>query len=145
MVESIRFVRVMPDMANKVCNKKDPLVERRVYMRSESDPKISTGILENEDCRATRGRGPRKRRRSARAAGRGPHVIKNGPLMRQKMSACEVKAERMVGARSASICMDHNIKGPLGVIMNAESHEFDPSAYTMNRLGPQHVMVEKST
>ena len=38
----------MIDMVNKVCNKKDPLVERRVYMRSESDPKISTEILENE-------------------------------------------------------------------------------------------------
>ena len=38
----------MIDMVNKVCDKKDPLVERRVYMRSESDPKISTEILENE-------------------------------------------------------------------------------------------------
>ncbi len=74
-------------------------------MRSESDPKISTGILENENGRGTRGSGPRKRRRSARAAGRGPRVIKNGPLMRQKMSACGMKglqAERMVRARSAS-------------------------------------------
>ena len=44
MVESTRFVRVVIDMVNKVCNKKDPLVERRVFMRSESDPKISTGI-----------------------------------------------------------------------------------------------------
>ena len=35
MVESTRFVRVMTNMANKVCNKKNPLVERRVYMRSE--------------------------------------------------------------------------------------------------------------
>ena len=49
MVESTRFVRVMIDMVNKVwvCNKTDPLVERRVYMRSESDPKIFNGILEN--------------------------------------------------------------------------------------------------
>src|SRR5208282_2287256 len=39
--------------------------------------------------------------------------------------------------------MDHNIKGPLGVMMNDESHEFDPSSYIMNRLGPQLVMVEK--
>ena len=78
----------MIDMVNKVCNKKDPLVERRVYMRSESDPKVSTGILEKENGRGTRGSGPRKRRRSVRAEGRGPRVIKNGPLMRQKMSAC---------------------------------------------------------
>ena len=70
MVELTRFVRVMIDMANKVCNKKDPLVERRVYMRSESFPKISTGILDNENGRGTRGSGPRKRRtRKVRARG----------------------------------------------------------------------------
>ena len=74
--ESTRFARVMIAMVNKVCNIKDPLVERRVYMRSESDPKISTGILEIENGRGTRGSDPRKRRRSARAAGRGPRVIK---------------------------------------------------------------------
>jgi hypothetical protein len=66
MVESTRFVRVMTDMTNKGCNKKDTLVERRVCMRSESDPKISTGILENENGRGTRASGPRKRRGSAR-------------------------------------------------------------------------------
>ena len=38
----------MIDMVKQVCNKKDPLVERRIYMQSESDPKISTEILENE-------------------------------------------------------------------------------------------------
>src|SRR5271157_5451462 len=35
-------------------------------MRSKSDPKISTGILENENGPGTIGSGPRKRRRSAR-------------------------------------------------------------------------------
>ena len=85
-------------------------------MRSESDPKISTGILKNEDGRATRRSGPRKRRRSARAAGRGPRVIQNDPLMRQKVSAYGMKAERMVRARSAS---EH--KRTTRVIMNDES------------------------
>ena len=73
---------VLIDMVNKICKKKDPLVERRVYMRSECDPKVSAGILENENGRGTRGSGPRKQIRSARAAGRGPRVIKNGPLKR---------------------------------------------------------------
>ena len=78
MVELTRFVRVMIDMANKVCNKKDPLVERRVYMRSESFPKISTGILDNENGRVREGvvRANEERGKSARAAGRGPRVTK---------------------------------------------------------------------
>ena len=38
-------LRVMIDMMS--ATKKIRFVERRVYMRSESDPKISTGILEN--------------------------------------------------------------------------------------------------
>ena len=59
-------------MGNKVCNKKDPLVERRVYMRSESDPKISTEILENEMLGVREGvgraneEGPRARRAEVR-------------------------------------------------------------------------------
>ena len=39
-------LRVKIDMVRKVC-KQDPLVERRVYTRSESDPKISAGIFKN--------------------------------------------------------------------------------------------------
>jgi hypothetical protein len=53
--ESTRFARVMLDMVNKVCNQKDPLIDRSVYMQSDRDPKISTVILENKNGRVREG------------------------------------------------------------------------------------------
>ena len=109
----------MIDMVKKSATTKNPLVERRVYTRSESNPKISAGIIENENGPDTKGSGPRKRIRSARAAGRGPRVIK-------KRSAQEAEKvcswnERSASGENGPREVRVTIKGPLGVMMNDES------------------------
>ena len=95
----------MIDMMDKVCNKKIRLLREGCTCDAKVTRKYPLGSSRMKMVGVREGVVAQTKKVRARGGQRSACDKKNDPLMRQKMSACEAKAERMVRARSAS---DHN-------------------------------------